>query len=130
MITRCDAIKNILRRWDDVYNESKQRIQAYIGLLIYNQSEIKKHGCPLTSLCSELLKARHALRDDAKLMIKLFQKWLIKQFSEFVDEKSARIQTMHLLGRMQGISSCTNIFNDINYIKREVTLLNDWVESL
>lgn len=127
---RCKAIKTTLAHWENEYSDAKQRIHAFINLSLSNKGKIKKYGCPVASLCAELNKVNHAMRDDAKMMLKLFKAWLIKQFKQFMSDDQAYQMTLHLLGRTQGIASMANIYDDIDYIKREVQLLNDWLDSL
>jgi len=128
--SRLKEISTLLTSWEEQHPNPKKRICCYIDLLINNQSNIKKHGCPAGSLCMELSKVNHAMRDDAKTVMILFRNWLIKQFELLQDSQNAKQNAMHLIGRCQGISSTANTFSDTKFIKREVNLLEEWIATL
>ena len=59
-----------------------------------------------------------------------FRRWLSEQFSQLGLEARADELAMHLLSRSQGIASLANAFQDETFIRREVQLVEAWLDSL
>ncbi len=120
----------MLDGWEQEYPEPKARLKNYILILVKSQSNIKNFGCPIGSLCLELNKLRHVLQGDANTMFDLFQDWLEKQFTELGRENDAEFLAMHLMARCQGISVLTSSSSNVEYLNKEVVLLQEWVNEL
>jgi len=127
---RSENIKGLLSEWEMEYPEPTERLKNYAFMLVKSQSTIKNFGCPLGAMCLELNKLRHALQDDASGMLELFREWLAKQFSALGREADASQLAMHMLGRCQGISLITSTYNDLDYLNREVDMLQKWIDTL
>jgi len=128
--SRFDAVNTLLEQWNCEHEDAKTRISCYIELLVHKQKDIKKYGCPVGSLCMELAKISHAMRDDATAVQTLFRHWLEIQFQTITNEKDASQHAMHLIGCCQGIASTANTFNDTTYLTHEVSELKNWITSL
>lgn len=128
--TRLTDIERMLHEWDNKYADPKQRIHHYIDILTNNQENIKSHGCPIGSLCTELVKLRHAMLQDANKMYTLFRDWLTMQLKELGLEKNARQVALHLLARSQGIATITSAFEDKSFLHREVKQLKQWLDEV
>ncbi len=127
--TRVSDIEQMLNEWGKQYPDPRQRIQHYIDILTNNQENIKSHGCPIGSLCSELAKQNHALQQDANKMLTVLRDWLTVQLKELGLGKEARQTAMHLLARSQGIASITNAFEDKTFLQQEVKRLKQWLDE-
>lgn len=120
----------MLQGWEQEYPEPRARLKNYILILVKSQSNIKNFGCPIGSLCLELNKLRHVLQGDANNMFDLFQEWLVTQFEALGREQDADFLAMHLMARCQGISVLTTASSNVEYLNREVELLQSWVNEL
>jgi TetR/AcrR family transcriptional regulator, transcriptional repressor for nem operon len=121
--------QKMLERWEIEGKNPEDRIRSFIQILIANRIKIKRHGCPVGTLCSELAKLGHPSRGEASRLFTLFRIWLRKQFVLLGRKADANDLAMHLLARSQGVATLANAFHDEKFIKQEVELMCDWLRS-
>jgi len=122
--------QHMLDRWEAEGKDPADRIRSFIHMLVANRADIKRYGCPVGTLCTELAKLSHASRDEANKLFTLFRTWLRRQFVELGRAQDADTLAMHLLARSQGVSTLANAFHDEKFIRQEVQLMCDWLESI
>lgn len=120
---------DMLAQWEIEAEEPAQRIRSFIDILIANRADIKRYGCPVGTLCSELAKLSHPSQGDASRVFTLFRTWLRRQFELLGRKADADTLAMHLLARSQGIATLASAFHDEKFIKQEVQQLYDWLRS-
>ena len=98
-------------------------------MLIANRADIKRYGCPVGTLCSELSKLEHPSRKEANELFTLFRTWLRRQFTLLGCGKGADMMAMHLLARSQGVATLANAFRDEAFIRNEVEQMLAWLEA-
>lgn len=118
---------DMLAQWEIDAEEPAQRIRSFIDILIANRAHIKRYGCPVGTLCSELAKLSHPSQGDASRVFTLFRTWLRRQFELLGRKADADTLAMHLLARSQGIATLASAFHDEKFIKQEVRQLCDWL---
>lgn len=128
--TRISDIETMLNEWNRKYPNPKQRIFHYIDILTNDQDNIKNHGCPIGSLCTELVKLRHIMLQDANKMLVVIRDWLTEQLKELGLGRDAKPAAMHLLARAQGIATITSAFEDKAFLKQEVRRLKHWLDEV
>jgi len=121
--------RRMLDQWEIEGKHPADRIRSFIHILITNRSKIKRYGCPIGTLSTELAKLSHASQDDANKLFSLFRAWLRRQFTLLGRETDADALAMHLLARSQGVATLANAFHDEKFIKQEVKLMCDWLSS-
>ena len=104
------------------------RLRSFIDMLIANRTDIKRYGCPVGTLCTELAKLGHAARDDAKALFALFRVWLRRQFELLGRKAEADELAMHLLMRSQGVAALATAFQDEAFIRHEVRQMHAWLD--
>lgn len=119
--------RKMLERWEAEGREPADRIRSFIHILIANQADIKRYGCPAGTLCTELAKLNHASQAEANMLFALFRTWLRRQFMLLGCETDADVLAMHLLARSQGVATLASVFRDENFIKEEVEQMCDWL---
>ncbi|MGI9480234.1 MAG: TetR/AcrR family transcriptional regulator [Hyphomicrobiaceae bacterium] len=119
----------MLERWEAEGDDPAERIRGFITILIANRSKIMLHGCPVGTLCGELVKLDHQAKDRARDIFALFRDWLARQFSEW-GHADADALAMHVLARSQGVAALASAFKDEAFIRREVDDLCAWLESV
>jgi TetR/AcrR family transcriptional repressor of nem operon len=132
-----DAVINVrladtramLEQWEIEGKQPADRIQSFITMLVTNRGDIKRFGCPVGTLCSELAKLNHASQAEANKLFTLFRTWLRRQFTLLGREADADTLAMHLLARSQGVATLANAFHDEKFIKQEVKQMCDWLRS-
>lgn len=121
--------RKMLEKWEIEGKRPADRIRSFIHILIANRAKIKRYGCPVGTLCSELAKLNHGSQSEANMLFTLFRTWLRRQFTLLGRKADADELAMHLLARSQGVATLANAFHDEKFIKQEVRLMCDWLES-
>jgi TetR/AcrR family transcriptional repressor of nem operon len=121
--------QTMISLWEVEGETPADRILSFINILIINRAKIKRFGCPVGTLTTELNKLEHPAQDDANKLFTLFRTWLKRQFQQLGSEKDADDLAMHLLARSQGVATLANAFNDENFIKKEVNQLKNWLDQ-
>lgn len=119
----------MLDDWEHGSDDPLVRIESFIRILIRNKTAIKRHGCPVGTMCTELAKLNHDARAEANHVFTLFRAWLRGQFEQLGRDADADALAMHLLARSQGVATLANAFRDDEFIRREVDLMCEWLRS-
>ena len=121
--------EQMLDHWEVKGNDPAERIRSFIHILIVNGEKIRKFGCPVGTLSSELAKLNHSAQSDAAGLFTLFRTWLGRQFSALGFGAKSDGLAMHILGRSQGVATLANAFDDNGFLQSEVTLMCDWLDG-
>lgn len=125
---RLDDRRALVSQWEAQGTNPAERIGHFINLLLVNQAQIERYGCPIGTLTSELAKTNHQSTVAAAQLFTLFRTWLAKQFTQMGYALDADEKALHLLARSQGIAVMMNAFNDDAFVQREVEQLQAWVD--
>ena len=120
----------MLDRWEAEGETPADRIRSFIGILVMNRAKIRKYGCPVGTLCTELAKLDHPSQGAANRLFTLFRAWLRRQFALLGREADADELAMHLLARSQGVATLASAFRDEKFIRSEVAQMCDWLDSV
>lgn len=126
---RLDSTRRLLKQWERAGCTPEERIRSFIHILLVNKTPIKRYGCPVGTLVTELAKLEHVARADAGKVFTLFRKWLRRQFAELGREADADALAMHVLMRSQGVATLANAFRDEKFIRREVDQMCEWLRT-
>ncbi|UWQ77921.1 TetR/AcrR family transcriptional regulator [Leisingera sp. S132] len=124
---RLAATRAMLNTWQAEGAGPEQRIICFIRILIANQARVTLYGCPVGTLVAELGKLNHAAQDQANAVFTLFRTWLCRQFEELGCGTDSDALALHLLARSQGAAALAQAFGDVEFINREVALMQDWL---
>lgn len=122
--------RQMLERWEIEDENPADRIRRFIHILIDNRAKIKRFGCPVGTLCTELAKLGHPSQDEANELFTLFRTWLRRQFTFLGRNADADELGMHILARSQGIATLASAFCDEKFIKQEAKQLCEWLSAL
>lgn len=125
---RIAATQGMLAQWEDEGKTPVERIRRFIHMLVANRADIKRYGCPVGTLCSELAKLGHTAQPEANKLFTLFRTWLRRQF-EGLGRKDADTLAMHLLARSQGVATLASAFHDEAFIRQEVAAMEEWLRA-
>lgn len=126
---RLAATRSMLEQWEIDGKTPADRIRSFIHILIANRNDIKRYGCPVGTLCSELAKLNHGSKAEANKLFTLFRTWLRRQFTLLGYKADADSLAMHLLARSQGVATLASTFHDESFIKQEVKQMCDWLAA-
>ena len=121
--------ERMLARWEHVAKGPADCIRSFIRLLVVNRGDIKRFGCPVGTLSAELAKLDHPAQPGANQLFILLRAWLAKHFTQLGRKADADVLALHLLARSQGVASLANAFHDEAFIRREVRLMEEWLEG-
>lgn len=121
--------RKMLAQWEIEGKQPADRIRSFIHMLIANRADIKRYGCPVGTLSTELAKLNHASQAEANKLFTLFRTWLRRQFTLLGREGDADALAMHLLARSQGVATLASAFHDEKFIKQEVKQMCGWLRS-
>jgi len=128
--SRLANTEKMLAQWEAQNQDPAERIRSFINILIMNRAKIKLYGCPVGTLCSELVKLEHASQPEANKLFTLFRTWLRKQFTSLGQKADADELAMHVLAFSQGVATLASTFHDEKFIRQEVRKMEDWLASL
>ena len=98
-------------------------------MLLNEEADLVRYGCPLGSLNMELGKDQRDLQKRSRDMFDLFQQWLEKAFKQMRRKDSKSLST-HLLTMAQGAALMTYVYSDGELLKAECNKMNEWIETL
>lgn len=127
---RLDVRRAMLADWEAQGESPRERILAFVHLLIANREPIMAFGCPVGTLCSELTKRDHAAKPRAAEIFGLFRDWLTAQFEALGHADRAEALALHVLAWSQGVSVLASAFHDESFIRHEVAGIERWLEAL
>jgi AcrR family transcriptional regulator len=126
---RLARTSSMLDGWEVGGETPADRILSFINILVMNRAKIKRYGCPVGTLCTELAKLDHPAKSNANELFTLFRAWLRRQFEQLGRHDDADELAMHLLAASQGVATLASAFQDEEFIRSEVSRLNEWLTS-
>jgi len=121
---RLTDINKLLLLWEKSTDDPKKRLILFCEMIIQEQNNLKNFGCPMGTLTSEFSKNQPELYNITIPLFKRFREWLKEQFYLLgLSEKKADERAMSLLAYVQGISTITHVFKDLNFLNQEMDKL-------
>jgi TetR/AcrR family transcriptional regulator, transcriptional repressor for nem operon len=127
---RLTATTQMLEQWESQGKTPADRLRCFVDMLIANRADIKRYGCPVGTLCSEMAKLNHASQAEANKLFTLFRDWLHRQIAALGRKSDADTLAMHLLARSQGVATLANAFGDEKFIRQEVAQMHTWLATI
>jgi AcrR family transcriptional regulator len=126
---RMGLIADQLKEWNQQFPEPKSRLKRFVQMLLNEEQDIVRYGCPMGSLNVELGKCQLPLQDKAREMFDLYQEWLEKVFKQ-LDNKESKIRSKHLLAMAQGAALMSYVYSEAKVLKDEHKVIDAWIDSL
>lgn len=127
---RLSRTSAMLRDWEIKGETPTNRILSFINILVMNEVKIKRFGCPVGTLCTELAKLDHQSKSNANKLFTLFRDWLRRQFEQLGRYDDADELSMHILALSQGVATLASAYQDEEFIRCEVNRLHKWLASI
>lgn len=127
---RIVEITEMLKQWDEKFPDAKVRLKRFVKMLLNEEKDIVRYGCPMGSLNTELGKFQLSLRDSSREMFDLFQHWLEKVFKQLDGSKKSKERSQHLLSMAQGAALMSYIYSDKKILKNECKSIDEWIDSV
>jgi AcrR family transcriptional regulator len=126
---RLEIITEQLAQWDEQFPDPKDRLRRFAQMLLNEQADVVRYGCPMGSLNVELGKCQLNLKSKAREMFDVFQAWLEKTFKQ-LGKKNSRSLSRHLIAMTQGAALVGYVYGDAKLLKEEHKNINDWIDLL
>jgi len=127
---RLDGMRAMLAEWEASIPEPADRLKRYVQILLNEEQDILRYGCPMGSLTVELSKTQLVLQSRSQEMFALFFEWLKSQFQALGCGRASRDNALHLLAATQGVSLIVNAFEDSAFLRKEAAHLKQWIDEL
>ena len=127
---RLEIISVMLGDWDKSISQPLDRLERFVRIMYDSTPALLRSGCPMGSLTVELAKDQPQLKEEAKALFDLFQRWLANQFIDLGYPEEARDLSMRLLARGQGLIVIAQVYQDPGFLERGTHELNRWIEEL
>jgi len=126
--SRVAQLSTLLNRCEAETSDPRERLLAFSNMLEENRDDVIESGCPIGSLSSELAKDAPALREKSRQVFILLRDWIRQQF-ELLGKEDADDLAMDLLAKLQGATVMACAFEDVNFIKRSLRQIKDWINA-
>jgi len=126
--TRLDEFHQ-LRDFAQTLDLPKERIRLFIDATSENRAVVAERGCPMGSLCAELLKEGGFLGERSNALFAEPMAWLAAQF-RMLGRTDADALALQLMASLQGVSLLARSFHDPRLIETEAARLKDWLAAL
>jgi AcrR family transcriptional regulator len=126
---RLQHIREQLLQWDEEFPSAKDKLKRFVQMMLNEQANLVRYGCPFGSLSAELGKYQRELLNKSREIFDLYQDWLEKAFKQdgFEDSKTL---SQHLFSMAQGAALMTYVYEDADILKSECQKILQWIESL
>jgi len=122
-------IKNKLQEYEQEHSSAIDRLKRLASMPLTETDNIIRYGCPIGSLTTELAKSKKEETIETQKLFDLYINWATKQFYALNTRGKPKQLAQHMMARMQGIITLTNIYADAGFLKREIVILQNWLDS-
>ena len=127
--SRMAMISQNLASWDEQYPDARHRLKRFTQMLLNEQQDVVRYGCPMGSLNVELGKNQLPLRDRSREMFDLFLAWLDRTVKQ-LGRKDHKALSKHLLAMAQGAALMSYVYADARILQDECQAIDEWIDSL
>jgi TetR/AcrR family transcriptional repressor of nem operon len=126
---RVERTRTMLVQWGDGAESPLERIRAFVHIVLRNQADIERYGCPVGTLTAEMAKLGHPARAEAATLFALFRDWLRGQFEAMGAGSDADALALHVLIWSQGVATLANALGDAGFLTTEVARMGRWLDE-
>lgn len=124
-------IKNRLDSWNNEIIVVPDRLERFCDILMVEQENLIKYGCPMGTLIGELSKNEPELYEMSLQMLDTFRHWLKQQFKQLgFSNNKAEENSLELLSRAQGISAIAHLTKDAEFLKSATTKFKSYIHVI
>lgn len=119
-----------LRDHGEQLKSPKARLQLFVRITLDNRHLVAERGCPMGSLCAELLKDGGSLAEASNALFAEPMAWIERQFIALGKRKDAAALALQLQASLQGVSLLAQSFRNPELIEIEARRLMQWIEAM
>ena len=123
-------VNKLLEACEQHSQEAKDQLFYMIDVLVREEDNIIKYGCPLGTLGSELGKSSLNMQQQVTNIFESLRVWIEKRLADAgLSERSKEI-SMDILARMQGTTVLANVYHDVEFLRRSALQHKQWLSSI
>lgn len=127
---RLQQVNDMLQRCDKYSQDPKQRLLYFVEILIREETNVVKYGCPMGTLSSELAKTSGSLQQKAATVFATMSDWLESQLVQIGFADRAEEIALEILARLQGTTVIANVYRDHEFLRRSVKQHKHWLTTV
>jgi len=124
---RKTSISDMLDDWEQSIADPKDKLRRFTKMLLNENENLARYGCPMGSLNMELGKQQLPLREKSREMFDLFLSWLKNVFKQLGKDQT---YALHLLAMAQGAALMSYAYADKKLLAKELAYIHEWIERL
>ena len=127
---RQNLIEDLLETCENSSSEPRDQLLYMIDVLVREEDNIIKYGCPLGTLSSELSKSSLTMQQEVKSIFETLRQWIENNLSSAGFSERSQHLSMEILSRLQGTTVLANIYQDIEFLRRSAIQHKQWLTEL
>lgn len=126
---RTDLVSQMLSNCDACSEDPHQQLLYLVEVLIREEENVIRYGCPMGTLNSELSKSSATLQQRAAGLFQQIRDWINSKLILLGFKDHADALALELLARLQGTTVIANVFHDREFLKKSVQQHRQWLDN-
>jgi AcrR family transcriptional regulator len=126
---RHQDVETQLEQWRSALHSPRKRLHRVVDMLVREEENLTRYGCPMGSLLTELGKAQPQLQEKAFAVLGAIIDFAEREFAAAGRSNDARDQAIHLIGRCQGAVVMAHGLNSRGVLQREIGQIREWLDG-
>ena len=111
-------------------DEPKKQLLFLLEILVREEDNIIKYGCPIGTLSSELSKTSVDMQKQVAVIFETMRVWIDDKLSAAGFSHRSQALSMEILSRLQGTTLLANVYHDIEFLRRSAKQHKLWLTEL
>lgn len=125
-----ERMKQMIADWNQASSDPAQRLMCIADMMESSRDDVIRYGCPLGTLTAELGKTQAGLQKEAVHMFDVLIDWLVAQLEALGYAEQSKTLAMHVLGRVQGVTTMAFAYGDSAYVDYEIDIIRRELRQL
>lgn len=127
---RMQLIEQMLEACDQHSADAREQLLYLVEVLVREEDNIIKYGCPIGTMSTELSKSSLTLQQHVAAIFEKLRVWIAQKLSAAGFKDRADILSMDILARLQGTTVLANVYHDIEFLRRNAAQHKLWLTEL
>lgn len=127
---RMQLIENLLAACEQHSDDPRAQLIYLVEVLVREEDNIIKYGCPMGTMSSELSKSSITLQQQVAAIFERLRAWIEQKLVEAGFTDIAQSLSMDILARLQGTTVLANVYHDAEFLRRSAAQHKQWMTDL
>jgi len=127
---RMQLIEQLLEACEQHSSDSREQLLHLVEVLIREEDNIIKYGCPIGTMSTELSKSSLTMQQQVAAIFEKLRLWIVDKLSEVGFKDRADTLSMDILARLQGTTVLANVYHDVEFLRRSAVQHKQWLTEL